>query len=343
MLTQFYYISVYINPYVNEFCKHLVNSVEYTDFYFIHPEVVLAFKSYNNVFSMFCTEFAAVVCTNEIRETIINPFFILIEIVSLFMVLAFFVMMYFSYYNTSTTEENLIDHDYLVNSTTVESEEEIGSIDDTFLSLLMLTLLFLWFFWINGGFSFFFHSPYTSIVSLVPFLYMLIVLLPTFLLFDYGIYFLTYLSGSGKSTSVTIEFTFDYIALSIFYLRLLVQNVRLIFMIFTFTELHEMMLLNRIVVNFCFFDELVLVAKNNPWDFFKNGHYYLFKLCAVISHWIYELFHTFFMVIFQFVAYFAMIFWLFLFLYSMFSVEMQEAYFYLKRKFLKLRKRHFYF
>lgn len=102
-----------------------------------------------------------------------------------------------------------------------------------------------------------------SVISLFPFLYFLIVFIPMSLLFDYGIYFLTYLSGSGKSTSITVEFTFDYIALSIFYLRLLVQNVRLIFMIFTFTELHEMLIYNKIVVNFCFFDELILANKGN--------------------------------------------------------------------------------
>jgi hypothetical protein len=35
--------------------------------------------------------------------------------------------MYFSYYGNSTNEYNLIDHDYLLTSTTVEAEEEISS------------------------------------------------------------------------------------------------------------------------------------------------------------------------------------------------------------------------
>jgi len=41
------------------------------------------------------------------------------------------------------------------------------------------------------------------------------------------------------------------------------------------------------------------------------------------------------MVIFQFVAFFAMIFWLFLFLYTMFVAETQENYFTFKRLFRK--------
>ncbi|HRP26158.1 hypothetical protein [Thauera sp.] len=261
LITQIYYMTVNMTPYFNEFFKHLLNSVEYTDFFYIHPEIYFIFKNNSNYYYVYFTDLAVSLHTNLVTETFIHTLFSFIELVSFFMLLSFFLIMYFSYYNNSTTEENLIDHDYIVNSTTVESEEEIGSIDDTFLTVLITTLLFLWFFWINGYFFFFTFSPHTMVFSLFPFLYMLIVFIPMSLLFDYGIYFLTYLSGSGKSTSITVEFTFDYIALSIFFLRLIVQNVRLIFMVFTFTELHEMILLNKINVNFCFLDELVLAAK----------------------------------------------------------------------------------
>jgi hypothetical protein len=44
------------------------------------------------------------------------------------------------------------------------------------------------------------------------------------------------------------------------------------------------------------------------------------------------------MVIFQFIAFFAMIFWLFLFLYTMFDLETQENFFLFKR----LEKKLFY-
>ena len=113
---------------------------------------------------------------------------------------------------------------------------------------------------------------------------MLIVGVPSLLLVDYGSYFITYLSGSGKSTSITVEFTFDYIALSIFYLRLIVQNVRLIFMMFAFTELHEILVFNRIEFKYSFIDDLVLASKNGYWYLFKNAHYYLFMMCGAIAH-----------------------------------------------------------
>jgi hypothetical protein len=80
----------------------------------------------------------------------------------------------------------------------------------------------------------------TMSIYLFPLIYYIIILIPSSLLYDYGLYFLTYLNGVGKSSSLAIELLFDYIAASIFYLRLIVQNVRLAFMLFTYTELHEL-------------------------------------------------------------------------------------------------------
>lgn len=79
-------------------------------------------------------------------------------------------------------------------------------------------------------------------IALFPIIYFIIVLIPFSLLYDYGLYFLTYLNGVGKSAIMIVELIFDYIAVSIFYLRLIVQNVRLAFMLFTFIELHELVI-----------------------------------------------------------------------------------------------------
>jgi hypothetical protein len=55
----------------------------------------------------------------------------------------FFIILYFSYYNSSTKEENTIDHDFLIANATVEAEEEIGSLDDMLLSILILSYIFM--------------------------------------------------------------------------------------------------------------------------------------------------------------------------------------------------------
>jgi hypothetical protein len=60
----------------------------------------------------------------------------------IFLVLGF-LMTYFNYYGSISSEENLIDHDYLVFNITVEAEEEIGSLDDMLLSSVILLYIFL--------------------------------------------------------------------------------------------------------------------------------------------------------------------------------------------------------
>jgi len=86
-------------------------------------------------------------------------------------------------------------------------------------------------------------------IYLFPFIYYIIFFIPFSLLYDYGSYFLSYLNGVGKSSTLAVELLFDYIAVSIFYLRLMVQNVRLVFMLFTYAELHEMIIFYSIDKN----------------------------------------------------------------------------------------------
>lgn len=52
-----------------------------------------------------------------------------------------------------------------------------------------------------------------------------------------------------------LELLFDNIAVSIFFLRLVVQNVRLVFMLFTFFELHELVLTYQNNRNFILFND----------------------------------------------------------------------------------------
>jgi hypothetical protein len=53
-----------------------------------------------------------------------------------------FILFYFSYFNSMTKEESTIDSDYLVANLLVESEKEIGSMDDMILILFFLIYIF---------------------------------------------------------------------------------------------------------------------------------------------------------------------------------------------------------
>jgi hypothetical protein len=63
--------------------------------------------------------------------------------------------------------------------------------------------------------------------------------MPTAILYDCGVYFVTYLRGAGKSSVFTVELVDDYIQVLIFYTRIAVQGVRLIMMLGVFASCHE--------------------------------------------------------------------------------------------------------
>jgi hypothetical protein len=302
-----------------------------------HPEYYFIYKSYLNEFyqNYFTNIYLSIYLLN-INESYLTPVMMLPQFIFIFILVLFLLLTYFNYYSNYNTEDNIVDHDYLTYNVTIEAEEEIGSMDDMLLTSVILLYIFLWFFWIYSWSYISITPKLVMSIYLFPFIYFIIFFIPFSLLYDYGSYFLTYLNGVGKSSVLMLELLFDYIAVSIFYLRLMVQNVRLIFMLFTYSELHELIVFYTVDKNLFLNNESFVDAWDKTKTIFNSSSLFLiFNLPAYLLNWLYELFHTFFMVIFQFVAFFAMIFWLFLFLYTMFVAELQESYFYHKRNFRK--------
>ena len=77
---------------------------------------------------------------------------------------------------------------------------------------------------------------------LFPCLYYIILSVPTYLSYDFGIFFLAYLRGVGPSPVLIAELMYDYIAFVAFYIRLFVQGVRLVLMTFTYISMHDLIL-----------------------------------------------------------------------------------------------------
>jgi hypothetical protein len=109
----------------------------------IHPELFFFLKNYNNILISYLTELLVSGYNNNNLEANFNAILTLIEIIFYLSLIIFFLLTYFTYYNNYTTEEYLIDHDYLVSSMLVEAEEEIGAIDDSFLTIIIFIILFL--------------------------------------------------------------------------------------------------------------------------------------------------------------------------------------------------------
>lgn len=167
----------------------------------------------------------------------------------------------------------------------------------------------------------------------IPFMFTFVFITPTYLLFDFGVYFFVYLRGSGTVSSLAGELLFDCINLFGFYVRVYVQCVRIVLILTTLGSYQETLIeLN----NKCFF-----FGYNDTLVYFFNNHFYtsfilfdfFFKLVAIIIYFLYEIFHTYFVVTIQTIAFFAMVFWLFFYLFTFFTVESFENYFEKRKKF----------
>ena len=334
IIDQLTYLFILNLPHFNEFFKNLFTSSELNNIFIYHPEYFFIFK--NIITNYFIYYSSNIYLSNQllnVNESYISPVIMIPQIILIYFLVILFLITYFTYFNNANNEDNIIDHDYLAFNVTIEAEEEIGSMDDMLLTSVILLYIFLWFFWIYSWSSLSITPQLTMTICLFPFIYFIIFFIPISLLYDYGSYFLTYLNGVGKSSVMLMELLFDYIAVSIFFLRLMVQNVRLIFMLFTYAELHELVALYTVNKSNLPFNESR--SDENKSHFNSSSWYLVLKLPLALLNWLYELFHTFFMVIFQFIAFFAMIFWLFLFLYTMFVAETQENYFSDKRSLKK--------
>jgi len=66
------------------------------------------------------------------------------------------------------------------------------------------------------------------------------------LAYNFGIYFVGYLRGTAPTPVISYEFVNDLIAVTIFYVRIIVQGVRLVLMLGTMASLNEFMIFNSI-------------------------------------------------------------------------------------------------
>ena len=142
-----------------------------------------------------------------------------------------------------------------------------------------------------------------------PLLYYTILNTPTFLLYDFGILYNCYLRGIAPTPTMLFELMYDYIAVIAFYVRILTQGVRLALMFFTYASMHDYIL-------FMDYSHKYLTGNESIWEEISNvsvssssiTYFFLGVLPGHLLYWVYEVFHTFFVVTGQLVAYFAMIF-----------------------------------
>lgn len=332
ILDLYFFLNIFKNQYFSEWFNFLLFSKNSFFLLIYHPELIFIKKNIFYNFFFFSTDFYLSIFNNINKEVFFSPIILIFQFIFIIFFFCIFILTFFNFYSNSLKEESQVDVDFLISSSLYESEKEITAIDDIILCLIVVIYLFCWYFYIHCWTIFNNLPELIFIFYLFPILYFIIIGIPAFLIYDFGLHFLIYLKGIGSGKIFLFELLFDYIAVIIFFTRIIVQGVRLILIFFTYISMNDLIL-------YWFYNKNFILL--NEWDFnsffssisiFNNISYFiLIEVPMKLLYWIYEIFHTFFVVTVQFSAFFAIVFWLFLFLYTFFVLEKHENYFYFKR------------
>jgi len=328
----------------DEWVRSYISSKDTALFVIHHPEIFF-FK--NQIYNNYYVEFLSDITLSSIQylesQSLITPIMLYPQLLFIAYVAFFFVSFYFSFYTNASKEESTVDADYLSASVTVESEKELGSVDDMLLMILTMYYIFGWYFYLYFW-SVFSETPeMAALCMFLPVLGYTICSIPIHMIFDFGLVFIVYIKGGSPSISMIAEFFFDYIAMIAYFVRVLIQGIRLVLMFATYVAMHDYVLYMDYTHNF-------LPGNESFWEELSNvnatasslTYFILGVIPGQIVNWIYEIFHCFFVVTGQIIAYFGMVFWLFLFLFTSFVSEKQEDYFCNKRPFKRRLRRKFY-
>lgn len=205
-------------------------------------------------------------------------------------------------------------------------EEDIGNIDDA-LSFSVIFIAFVsWFFFLSLFFNTFFQSI-NWLLSLFIFIIFPAIVTPFFLLKSFGINFLAYVRGAGRSSNIIVEVLLDAISILVMVARFLIQNVRLFLVFATFIELLEFVY-DTCDSNLTTLGDIFLVNYSSSSTFWYD------LLSDFIIQQIMLLYYQIhFMAVFiaQLTNYVILSVGLFFFLYSTFMLEPMEKYFLHKR------------
>lgn len=256
-----------------------------------------------------------------------TPLSFLAQLCLLALAVLVFGLVYFSMFSNNR-EEWQADVDFSISSLSAEAEKELFSIDDAV--SLCLTL----FFFFGVYFGFFFANialSYSEVLGFalpIPIILISLILIPVNLVYDFGLLFIAYLRGASNTSSLFFELVYDYIGVVAFFTRLVVQFVRIVLMFVVYvmmceTVVFQYMPMRAFVAGDSFLEELAYIGPSLD----SVTYFMVIALPARLGYWAYEVLHTFFVVTVQFMAFFTIVFWLFLLFYTFFVYESFEDYF----------------
>jgi hypothetical protein len=215
--------------------------------------------------------------------------------------------MYFYTNNKLNSSEASTDNEYISVWALTESEKELGSADDMVLMIIVVIYLFGWFF---GSYFYFMLSRFPEFMVFmyaIPGIFYVVFSIPTYLLYDYGVYYGSYLRGASISSFFIYEFGYDIIMVCVFYIRLALQAIRLVLMFITCASYYDyIMFYNYKGAMFMSYPNSSLEASS---VFNTTLYWFIVKIPGTLLYLAYEILHLWFILISQTVAFFAMMFW----------------------------------
>lgn len=179
--------------------------------------------------------------------------FLFTKLIVVASLMALFFMLTCTFTGLGGKSEWSADVEHVVSGLSVEVEKELFSVDDALHLLILLCVLLSGYF---GALSFgalFQHYEVSVFLAILPLLFVSLVGIPLNLIFDFGLFFLTYLRGASSSKLILFELALDYIGVAAFFIRLSVQFVRLLIMFVIYFMMHEGVMTYQITNNFILF------------------------------------------------------------------------------------------
>lgn len=318
----------YFSSHIFIFNKQYISILDQTLFVIYHPESI--FLSKNSTLDLFLkntSSFHFVFNDALAKYSVVTPIHFMLQIIFIFFIVAIFITFFFSFFSRNK-EEWQDDINHSVSNLSVEAEKELGAIDDIVYLFCCALFIFTVYF---GFFLNFFNvnlMENSFFVSLWPIFILVILFIPLNLLFDFGLFFLVYLRGSAKTSSIIFEWIYDWMGIIAFFTRIVVQFVRQILILVVYLIMHDTVVLQIIpselfLMNDNFWSELTSIQPT-----FNSISYFFFIAFPMrVLYWIYEVLHTFFVATGQFAAFFTIVFWLFLLLYTSFIFLKYEHHF----------------
>ena len=208
-------------------------------------------------------------------------------------------------------------------------EEEVGSVDDAMIYFLSFAVRLIWLFFCTIFSTFYWQNLSWVLV----FFYVVVItsiMVPFMVFQSFGLSFVAYIRGAGRSTSFIAEVVLDIVTALVAICRFFVQNIRLLMLFASYLELTEYIYDSCDLAGGSLIEKLfstpTLWGGADVYWYDSLGDFFVEQLMVV-----YYQIHLIINIMTQLPNYFVLSFILFFFLYTTFFLEDYEQYFLAKR------------